>query len=107
MFNFILRVASLAAFSVALIAAVLDVTRSIADKRTVMTPLRSDWLQYSPDTYAIARETIITRIHEFVWSPVIETFLAIPTFVAFGGLALLFALAVRSRRRRWQESFNA
>ncbi len=107
MLGLIFRLASLVCFAIALIAGVLDLTRSIADKALVLTPLHTDWLQYSPDSLALLREFVTTNLHPYLWSPVIETVLSVPTWAIFALFAVIFAMAVRSRRRRWQENFSA
>ncbi len=107
MLGLVFRLASLVCLAIALIAGVLDLTRSIADKVLVMTPLQTDWLQYSPNSLSLLREAVITHVHPYLWSPVIETVLSAPTWAIFALFALIFAMAVRSRRRRWQENFGA
>lgn len=107
MLNFIFRIVSLFCLAIAMVAGVLDLTRSIANKEVVLTALQTDWLQFSPQSLALVREMVVTYVHPYVWTPVIETGLAAPSWAVFALLSLVFAFAVRSRKRRWQESFGA
>jgi hypothetical protein len=106
MLSAIFRITSFLCLAVALVAGVLDLTRSIADKAVVMTPLKADWLHFSASSLDSVRETL-TRFHPWLWSPGFESLLAVPTWAVFAGLSFIFATAVRRRRRRWQENFGA
>jgi len=103
----IFKTVSFICFAVALISGVLDLTRSIADRAVIMTPLMADWIRFSPDTLVTTRELIVKHVHPFLWTPVMENILRAPTWAVFAILAILFAMGARNRRRRWQESFGA
>lgn len=106
MLNAIFRMASFLCLAVALVAGVLDVTRSIADKGIVLTPLMADWVHFSPQSLETVRVTL-TKVHPWLWSPGFETIVSAPSWAVFAVLSLIFATAVRRRRRRWQENFGA
>jgi hypothetical protein len=106
MLNAIFRIASFLCLAVALVAAVLDLTRSIADKAVVLTPLMADWMHFLPQSLDTVQQTL-TQIHPWLWSPAFVTLVAAPSWAVFAALSLIFAAAVRRRRRRWQESFGA
>ena len=105
MLRVIFRAISLTCLAVALVAGVLDLTRSIADSSLVMTPLYSDWGRFSPDSLAWLKTATEQSLSALVWDPVLVTLLKAPTWAVFAVLSLLFGLLVRRRRRRWQENF--
>jgi ABC-type Fe3+ transport system permease subunit len=98
---------SLVCFAAAIVAAVLDVTRSIADSGLVATSLASDWNRLSPDSLAGLQGWISENLHPYVWDPLATKLLAAPTWAIFAVLALILAIAARRRRRRFQELFEA
>ena len=100
------RAVSLVCLAVALVAAVLDVTRSIADTSVVFTPLYVDWARFSPGTLDTTRNFLERYIHAYAWDPAFVTLLRAPTWAVFVVLAILFAMAARRRSRRWQENFE-
>ena len=106
MFRAILRAISLVCLAIALVAGVLDVTRSIADSRLVLTPLYVDWGRFNPDSLLNLRTTIEQSVHPLVWDPVLVTVLKSPTWTIFGLLSILFGIMARRRRRPWQENFT-
>ncbi len=103
MFKSILRILALFALAMALITAVLDMTRSIADSSVIMTPLGVDWFNLSPSTLNLAQATVQRYVHPYLWDPVIQTILQAPSWFVFGVLWFLLALAGRRRKRSWQD----
>jgi hypothetical protein len=101
------RLASLLAMAIALVAGVLDLTRSIADKAVVMTPFLADWQRLSPATLDATRESVSQYLHPWFWSPVATTILSAPTWALLAGLAIGFGALSSRRRRRWQENYGA
>lgn len=103
----ILRFLALFALATALITAVLDLTRSIADTALVMTPLGVDWFNFSPSSLNTAQATIQEYAHPLIWDPVIQTILLAPSWFVFGAIWLLLSLAGRKRRSRWQGRYES
>lgn len=106
MLKSLFRILALFALALALVTAVLDITRSIADSAVVMTPLGVDWFNLSPSTLNLAQATIQRYVHPYVWDPVIQTILLAPSWVVFGILWLLFSLAGRQRKLRLQDRYG-
>lgn len=100
MFRFLFRLMATIALAVAVIMAVLDVTRTIAASRLVLTPLVDSWMSVSPSTLQRAQSFVVENAHPLVWNPVISSILDQPGFVVFGVLAfLLYAIGHRPERR--------
>ena len=100
MFRFLFRLMATFALAVAVIMAVLDVTRTIAASRLVLTPLGESWRGVSPSTFEQVQSFIMDNAHPLVWNPVMAFILDQPGFVVFGVLAfLLYAIGHRPERR--------
>ena len=100
MFRFLFRLMATVSLAVAVIMAVLDVTRTIAASRLVLTPLGESWLGVSTATLDTVQRFIIDNAHPLVWNPVMVFILGQPGFVVFGVLAfLLYAVGHRPERR--------
>jgi len=102
----VLRILALFALAMALITAVLDITRSIADSTLVMTPLGLDWFNLSPATLQVASVTIQSYVHPFLWDPVIQTILLAPSWFVFSVLWLILTLLGRNRKSRWEGRYS-
>lgn len=100
MFRFLFRLMATFSLAVAVIMAVLDVTRTIAASRLVLTPLGDSWRSVSPSTLEQVQTFILEKAHPLVWNPVMVFILDLPGFVVFGVLAfLLYAIGHRPERR--------
>lgn len=100
MFRFLFRLMATFALAVAVLMAVLDVTRTIAASRLVLTPLGESWMSVSPTTLERTQSFIVENAHPLVWNPVMTSILAQPGFAVFGVLAfLLYAIGRRPERR--------
>ena len=102
----VLRILALFALAMALITAVLDITKSIADSTLVMTPLGVNWLELSPATLQAASVTIQDYVHPFLWDPVIQTILLAPSWFVFSVLWLILTLLGRNRKSRWEGRYS-
>jgi hypothetical protein len=100
MFRFIFRLMAMFALAVAVIMAVLDVTRTIATSELVLTPLGASWVSVSPGTLDAMQAFIIENAHPLVWNPVMITILDQPGFAIFGIIALLLYVVGRKPDRR-------
>ena len=103
MFRFLFRVLAVVSLAIAVIMAVIDVTRSIAADALVMTPLGESWLALSPDTLAASEEFTRDAMLPELWDLLAVTVLVAPGFAVFVVLALLFYVIGRrpERRRRF------
>jgi hypothetical protein len=84
---------------VAVIAAVNDVTRSIAaGARVAPVSTHDHWSRLAPVTLASARSTVQRKAHPLIWDPVLTSVLHLPAWALFGVLGGLLAYAGRRRR---------
>lgn len=86
--------------AVAVIAAVLDATRSIAGEAVVLASVAQSWTSVSPAGFAAFEAAIAEAAPAFVWSAIVAPLLSVPAFAFFGGLALLLYVAGRRPHRR-------
>jgi hypothetical protein len=92
MLKALLRLLSMVLLAVAVIMAVLDATRSIAAGAVVLTPLRSSWMAFSPQSLTGFEALVRDNLPDLVWDPVM-----LPGFAIFAALWLPAALAGRRR----------
>jgi hypothetical protein len=84
---------------VAVMAAVNDVTRSIAvGARVSPVSTQEHWTRLAPVTLATARNAVQRKTHPLVWDPVLVSILQLPTWGLFGLVGALLAYGGRRRR---------
>jgi hypothetical protein len=84
---------------VAVIAAVNDVTRSMAaGARLPAVSTQEHWSRLAPVTLATARNSVERKVHPLVWDPAIVSVLRLPAWGLFGLVGALLAYAGRRRR---------
>ena len=75
---------------VAMVAAVVDATKSLAGGGTwVVTPMGEQWKAINAPSLDAAKAWVVGHAGPFVWDPVISTILNAPTWVVFGILGVL------------------
>ncbi|MDQ8698465.1 hypothetical protein [Hyphomicrobium sp. LHD-15] len=83
---------------VATVALVVDATPTVYGAGSFKpSALSNDWMELAPKSYDAARSAV-SGLAPWLWGDVIAPILTIPTFVAFGGLALLAGYAGRRRK---------
>jgi hypothetical protein len=102
MIGFMARFVGLWLIAGGLVAVVIDATKSIAASALTVTPLGLAWYNLSPATVMLAQEFVQRRIEPYVgpwlWDPLIQWLLLLPTWAVLGGFG--FVLAWLGRRRR-------
>jgi hypothetical protein len=84
---------------VAVMAAVNDVTRSMAaGARVPPVSTQEHWSRLAPVTLATARNAVQRKTHPLVWDPVLVSILRLPAWGLFGLVGALLAYAGRRRR---------
>lgn len=102
MFTLLVRLLGLFAIAGAVVGLVIDGTKSIAASTLTVTPLGQAWFTFAPESLTAVQTAVATHIETYVgawvWSPVIEFLLTLPTWLVLGALGS-FLLLVGGRRR--------
>jgi hypothetical protein len=86
----LLRIFGVWLLLLAMVAAVVDATKSLAGGGAwVVTPMGEQWQALSPETLRNAKAAIEINVGPFLWDPVMTTVLHAPTWVVFGILGVL------------------
>ncbi len=103
MIRFLCRFIGLWLIAGALVALVVDATKSIAASRLEITSLGEGWGGVAPASLAaleaFVHDTIETATGAWIWSPIAEGVLALPTWIVLGALGFLLTWAGQRRRR--------
>ncbi len=83
---------------VAVVAAVVDGSKSIAAAAFAYTPVGQVWFELAPASLNIAQAAIQRHVSPVLWDPVIQTLLGWPVWVVLPPLAV--ALLILGMRRR-------
>jgi hypothetical protein len=87
-----------------LVAAVVDGTRSIAAAQLTVSPLGQTWFSLHRGSLtgfqAMVRQSIEPTVGTWVWDPVIQSVLSMPTWLVLAALGAIFVWLAQPRRRR-------
>lgn len=97
MFQFLFRAVGLIVLALALVAAILDLTRSIAASAIILTPVSASWQSVSARTMAAAEEQARSYLGGYLWDPVLLWVLSVPTWLLLWLVAMVL-LWVGQRR---------
>ena len=100
-FHFLFRAIGMLVLALALIAAVLDLTRSIAASALVMTPAGAMWGSFSPGSLDALADAARTYIHPYVWEPVLTSILSLPAFLLLWLIAMVLLWMGQKRQDRY------
>ena len=91
----------------AVITAVLDLTRTIANSSLTVTALGLEWREFHVASLQNLQVGIERHLAApWLWSAVIQNILLLPSWIVFFVLALLFLWLGRTPERRWQKRFG-
>ncbi len=90
MFSFLFKILGLFTLALALVLAVLDITRSITASEIVLTSLASTWANVSPATLLSSREAVQIWTHPILWDPILLFLLQLPSWLVFWLVAMVF-----------------
>jgi len=82
----------------AVVAAVIDGTRTIAEGRLIVTPLGQTWFQLNAVSLNFVQAWIERTLNPRLWDPVLTTVLAAPTAAAVFAVSLLCLVLGRPKR---------
>ncbi|SHF67431.1 hypothetical protein SAMN02745157_2715 [Kaistia soli DSM 19436] len=100
MLRLFVRLGGLFALAGAVIALVVDGTKSIAASALVLTPLSEAWLAVNSVSLGRAESFIEGHLGRFAWEPLATALLGLPVWLVFGAIGALLLLAVRPARLR-------
>lgn len=104
MIGFVSRFVGLWFVAGALVALVIDATKSIAASALSVTPLGQSLYSLAPATLLSMQEFVQQRIEPaiggWLWDPVIQWILLLPTWLVLGFLGFLLTYLGRRRRVR-------
>lgn len=89
MFGFIFRVVGFVVLALALVFAVLDITRSLTASELILTPLAQTWADISPQSLLTMRELVEKWTLPFFWDPVMTTVLLLPSWIVLWFIAMV------------------
>jgi hypothetical protein len=102
MIAFLARFAGLWLIAGALVALVVDGTKTIAGSMLTVTPLRQTWTALGPASLegfqAFIQEKVEIHVGHWVWDPVLQWILALPTWAVLGVVGGWLAYMGRKRR---------
>ena len=84
---------------VAVIFAVNDATRSLADNEATAVTIRETWSAVSPSSLGKAQSAVERHTHPLVWGWGVLALLQLPTCMLFAMVGLILAYLGRRRRR--------
>ena len=106
MIRFLSRFGGLWLIAGAVVALVIDATKTIAASALTITPLGMTWYDLSPTSQVLAQQFVQRRIEVYIgnwlWDPLIMWVLLMPTWLVL--VALGFALTYLGQRRRRRRS---
>lgn len=76
--------------ALAVVLAVLDITRSITASEIVLTPLAKTWGTISPQTLLDSRDLVREWAHPYLWDPVVLSILNLPSWLVVWLIAMIF-----------------
>jgi hypothetical protein len=100
MIGFVSRFVGLWFVAGALVAIVVDAARSIGASALTMTPLGAALFTLAPSSLVAAQEFVQQKIGGWVWDPLIQWILLLPTWAVLGAIGFLLTYLGRRRRVR-------
>ena len=94
----LLRIFGVWLLLLAMVAAVIDATKSLAGGGAwVVTPMGEQWQALNADSLTAAKTWIEANAGPFLWDPVMTSILHAPTWVVFGILGVVLFWLGRKR----------
>ena len=89
MFHFVFKILGFFVLALAVVLAVLDITKSITASEVVLTPVAATWAAISPGSLLESRNLVQQWAHPYLWDPVAEFVLQLPSWLVFWLLAMV------------------
>ncbi len=95
------------ALAMAVITAILDITRSIADSDLIMKPLGEQWFEFHLQSLNGFQVGVQRHLGlPWLWENIIQNILLAPSWLVFAIIAILFLWLGRHKERRWRIRFG-
>ena len=95
----ILRALGMLILLLAVVAIVVDGTKSLAASELIITSLGEQWFKLHAPSLSISQAAIERHVHPFLWDPVITALLRWPTWALLGVLGFVLYLFGRRKSR--------
>ncbi|MEL6966598.1 MAG: hypothetical protein AAGM04_04375 [Pseudomonadota bacterium] len=106
MFSFLFRILGLSILALAVVLAVLDVTRSITASAFVLTPLAVTWSELSPASLNSARLFVLSLGLPWLWDPLALALMRLPSWLLFWFFAMVLMWMGRKKDNRYGRFAN-
>lgn len=107
MLRLVLNTIGLFLLALALITAILDLTRSVANSQVIFTALGLEWRNFHVESLQYVQVGLERHLGlAWLWSNVVQNILLLPSWVVFTVLALLFLWFGYKPERNWQKRFG-
>lgn len=108
MFRTLSRFIGLLALAMAVITAVLDLTRSIANSAITITALGLEWREFHVPSLNGFQVGIQRHLNApWIWDYLVVPILLTPSWVVFMVFAIIFLWMGRRKDRRWKQRFGS
>ena len=99
MFQILIRTIAIILLALAVVLTVLDITRTISANALVLTPAAQTLEAWRPGAFASMEEGVSSTLHPIVWSPVLTSIMALPSFLLCFFLSMLLFWSAERRRK--------
>ena len=108
MFRLFFKSLGLLCLVLAVVTAVLDLTRSIANSAMTITALGAEWASFNVASLQYLQVGIERHLgFPWLWTHIVQNILLLPTWLVFLVLATILLWLGRKRKRHWQERFGS
>ena len=97
----VFRTAGFVSLALAVVFAISDGSRAIAQSDIGFKPLGQIWFEFSPESLNLSQAVVQRHLHPVIWDPMLQNLLTWPAWAVFAplGLILLWAGARRYRAK--------
>ncbi|MFK7902990.1 MAG: hypothetical protein AB8B49_09140 [Nitratireductor sp.] len=107
MLKLISKILGLVSLALAVIIAVLDLTKSIADSKVVLTSLGEHWVNFNTTSLQYLQVGIQRKFGiPWAWDTIFVPLLQMPGWLVFGVLAIILLWLARPKERGMKRRFS-
>ncbi len=94
---FLIRIAGIWLMLIAVVALVVDGTKSLSSSQLIWTSLGEQWANISKNSLESAQMFIINNLHSLIWDPLLYSILLWPSWAIIGLIGLFFYWLARKK----------